>query len=168
MKKIDKVRLHEIVKGAIMDFVNESGKTKRGRYMMGRLLKRAEDSGKDDLADELRGRVDMNDDPVRFGYMNQKHGHGPNVIKANYNSYKKSDMDDLVSQFRKFSEDKRYRYDTYVLKVPLEDVIKDFEREVLGFECTPDMIRAIYDSMTVSDDYDDTDYDEVEMDSWYQ
>ena len=56
MKKINEVRLHEIVKGAIMDFVNESGKTKRGRYMMGRLLKRAEDSGKDDLADELRGR----------------------------------------------------------------------------------------------------------------
>lgn len=76
-------------------------------------------------------------------------------IKFNYDAKRMADMDDLGKEFIDFIE----KHDGGVLlqtivdyesgnqtgkkESPLEELIPYFEEEVLGYECTPDMVEAI-------------------------
>lgn len=82
-------------------------------------------------------------------------GNAYRQTQFHYDAYKMNDMDNLCSKFIKFIE----KYDggvllqtvvdyesgnqTGELSSPLDELIAEFEDNVLGYECTPEMREAI-------------------------
>lgn len=147
--RITENRLRDIIRESVSSILNEVGDSNRGKFMLGRILARAQERGDLDTVKAVNDRVSTKDvgikfnyrDPVHFGYMNQSHGINPNAIRSNYNGYKDLDMDKIRTEFNRFSD--RYRNVYGGLKVPLEDIIHDFGQQVLGYECTPDIVDAL-------------------------
>ena len=55
---------------------------------------------------------------------------------------------------------RRWLNGTRALKVPIEDIIQDFEDEVLGYECPSDVIERLVTSSPDYEDYDEDGFDE--------
>ena len=109
--------LHRVIKESVKRILRESGDSDRGKYMMGRALR--------------------------------------HQVKWNYDVYKMQDMEKLGRNFINFIE--KYQGGSLLQTVvdyetgnqtgkkesPLKELIPQFEEEVLGYDCTPDMIDAI-------------------------
>lgn len=160
--KLTRAGLREVIKESVGAILSESGDTKRGQYMLGRLLGRAHSRGDSEMAGRIKEKMSGDfdrDDPAWWGYKNQTST--PDAIQWNYKMYRDSDMDKLVSDFQRFSEQDKYRYNgTRALKVPIEDIIQDFEDEVLGHECPSDVIERLVTSSPGYEDYDEDGFDE--------
>ena len=168
---LDPEEAEQIFDAALNDYtngnmMNEIADTKRGQFMLGRAMGRAHERGDWDTMKDIHDRVDTKDlgvkfndkSPVHFGYMNQTRKIKPSTVDANYKTYKRQDMDKLKSAFRQFSD--KYKNSYGNLKVPLEDVIRDFGQQVLGYECTPDIIDALTPKPSTVEFEDPYDYDE--------
>lgn len=168
---LDPEEAEQIFDAALNDYtngnmMNEIADTKRGQFMLGRAMGRAHERGDWDTMKDIHDRVDTKDlgvkfndkSPVHFGYMNQTRKIKPSTVDANYKAYKRQDMDKLKSAFRQFSDKYKNCYGN--LKVPLEDVIRDFGQQVLGYECTPDIIDALTPKPSPVEFEDPYDYDE--------
>ena len=159
--------INRIVNESVKRAINEIGDTKRGQYMLGRTLRRASDrddwNTKHDIWDRMRD--DANDISLK-GYEEQgkldnvkddyfKRNQQRRNMQTDYRVYKMEDMDNLGRKFIDFIE----HYDGGVLmqtivdyesgnqtgkkESPLKEIIPYFEEEVLGYDCTPEMIDAI-------------------------
>lgn len=180
MIRLTENKLKQIIRESVKSVLNEVGDSKRGRFMLGRVLARAQERGDLDTIKNVNDRVDTKDigvkfnhkDPLHVGYMNQSHGIKPSTIKANYDAYKEADLDELKDEFNQFSDEYRNVYGDF--DVPLEDIIHDFEEQVLGYKCTPEMIDVLtpkpfphewwespqeYDDSFGWDNYDNDDID---------
>lgn len=158
--------LHRIVKNAVKKVLRESGESKRGSYMMGRSAQRGlTRSGdvsnfinmRDNASDKGAFEHGM-DDQTRYGInrkdpsrnISQDFDNRRN-LKRNYDVYKMEDMDNLGRKFIDFVEKEGletvYDYEsgnqTGRKESPLKELIPYFEEEVLGYDCTPEMVDAI-------------------------
>lgn len=167
--------LRRMIAESVRRVLNESGNTKRGQYMLGRLKNRQSNGGgkffrgtnyndAGDYAYETNGNSYSND--YQKGYDDEeklnavKHDRSLQSsprrnIQFNYDVYKMEDMEALGRKFIDFIE----KHDGGVLmqtvvdyesgnqtgkkESPLKELIPYFEEEVLGYDCTPDMIDAI-------------------------
>ena len=160
--------LHRVIKESVNRILNEIGDTRRGQYMLGRLRNRQSfrginynDAG--DYAYEAN-RNSYGKDYQEGFHDEEKYRRNADStwdigkygkIKFNYDAKQMADMDDLGKKFIGFIE----KHDGGVLlqtivdyesgnqtgkkESPLKELIPYFEEEVLGYECTPDMIKAI-------------------------
>lgn len=172
MKQTIKLReseLKRVIAESVKRVLKESGDTKRGSYLMGRagkrnlirgdisnfIDKRDKASNKDafnqGMEDQTAYGINLKD-PSRDSTWDMRNNRR---LKFNYNTYKTEDMDELGRKFIDFIE----KYDGGVLmdtvvdyesgnqtgkkESPLKEIIPYFEEEVLGYDCTPDMIDAI-------------------------
>lgn len=164
--------LHRVVKESVNTILNEIGDTTRGQYMLGRLRNRQLNGGgkfsrginyndAGDYAynannggysrDYLQGYDDetkykRNDDST---WDRDKYSH----IKFNYNAKELYDMDSIGRKFIQFIEsdgsllqkivDYESGNENGTPSSPLNELIPEFENEVIGYECTPKMKNAI-------------------------
>ena len=157
MKQTIKLReseLKRIIAESVKRVLKESGDTKRGSYLMGRAAQRDLGRGymsnfndKDDKA--------SNKDAFNQGMKDQWDMLDNRRLKFNYDTYKMEDMDELGRKFIDFIEkyhggvlmqtvvDYESGNQTGKKESPLKEIIPYFEEEVLGYDCTPDMIDAI-------------------------
>lgn len=172
MKQTIKLReseLKRMIAESVKRVLKESGNTKRGSYLMGRagrrnlvrgdisnfIDKRDKASNKDafnqGMEDQTAYGIDLKD-PSRDSTWDLQNNRR---LKFNYDTYKMEDMDELGRKFIDFIE----KYDGGALmntvvdyesgnqtgkkESPLKEIIPYFEEEVLGYDCTPDMIDAI-------------------------
>ena len=147
--------------------INESGDTERGQYMIGRLHRRnAQRSTTDDYYrrrniskeyDNLFKHNKGNWEAYDKGYDDEgidlptlKRG----ALRANYGTYKMKDMDKIGKKFISYIEKSDAILQLIVdymsgnqngekYSSPLVEVIPMFEDDVLGYECTRDMKKAI-------------------------
>ena len=168
MKRVIRLKesdLHRIITESVKRTLNEIGDTKRGQYMLGRLRNRQSEGGgkifrgvssyndAEDYAYKANG--DSYSDEYLKGFDDQRDGKNPHQVKWNYDVYKMEDMDNLGRNFIDFIEksnggalmqtvvDYETGNQTGQKESPLKELIPQFEEEVLGYECTPDMIDAI-------------------------
>jgi hypothetical protein len=163
MLRKDKALLESLTKKYgkrnVLNTLNEYGNTERGQYMLGRLHRRNVE--KEDMfrgADDAAFRHNKgNWEIFNKGYEDE----GIDIptlrnrtIRFNHDVYKMNDMDKLGKKFISFIES-----DESILQLivdyksgnqngkknssPLPEIIPYFEDEVLGYECTPDMKKAI-------------------------
>ena len=163
--------LHNIVKESVKRVINEVGDTKRGQFMLGRLSNKKNKGDEFDRrishnvyktatpnggipSDEFqRGEAYQDTIDNASNLFNQSKAR--RQMQFQYDSYKMDDMDNLGSKFINFIE----KYDGGVLlqtvvdyesgnqtgehSSPLPELISEFEDNVLGYECTPEMREAI-------------------------
>ena len=165
--KLTESELHKVISESVKNILTEIGDTRRGQYMLGRTLGRAHQRGNWDTMKDVHDRIGplkQDHNPAHWGYLNQMYGDDANRVKWNYKTFKDQDMKKLASDFADFVDNENY-IDYYGnFKVPYEDAIHDFEQQVLGYKCTPDMIDALMPkaqetdySYNDGDDYDDYD-----------
>lgn len=159
--------LRLMIAESVRRVLKESGDSKRGSYMMGRSAKRGIIRG-----DNYSNLIDMRDkasDKEAFEKgMDDQGMYGKNYrdpsdidvlrdadnwrkMKKEYDLYKMEDMDALGRKFIDFIEnngletviDYESGNQTGKKESPLKELIPYFEDEVLGYDCTPDMIDAI-------------------------
>lgn len=172
MKKIKLTEnaLRKIVKESVKKVLKEAGESRRGQYQLGRLSKRQEK--RNDPSSALRtseyaykANGNKRSDDYRNGYKDEAvYGRNPDStwdsgsymnIKRNYDWRKLDDMNNLGEKFIDFIEqynggvllqkivDYESGNETGTPQSPLKEIIPYFEDEVLGYECTPDMVKAI-------------------------
>ena len=152
--RLKESELKKIIDESVRRVLKESGDTKRGSYLMGRAaqrdLRRGYMSNFNDKDDKA-----SNKDAFNQGMEDQWDMLDNRRLKSNYDTYKMEDMDELGRKFIDFIEkyDGGALMDTVVdyesgnqtgkKESPLKEIIPYFEEEVLGYDCTPDMIDAI-------------------------
>lgn len=152
--RLKETELKKIIDESVRRVLKESGDTKRGSYLMGRAgqrdLKRGYMSNFIDKDDKASHK-----DAFNQGMKDQWDMRDISRLKSNYDTYKMEDMDELGRKFIDFIEN--YRGGVLMQTVvdyesgnqtgkkesPLKEIIPYFEEEVLGYDCTPDMIDAI-------------------------
>lgn len=167
--KLSESELKRVIAESVKRVLKESGNTKRGSYLMGRAGKRNLIRG--DISNFIDKRDKASNKDAFNQGMEDQTAYGINLkdpsrdrtwdmqnnsrLKFNYNTYKMEDMDELGRKFIDFIE----KYDGGALmqtvvdyesgnqtgkkESPLKEIIPYFEEEVLGYDCTPDMIDAI-------------------------
>jgi hypothetical protein len=163
MLRKDKALLESLTrkygKRNVLNTLNEYGNTERGQYMLGRLHRRnveKEDMfrGADDAAfRHNKGNWETfdkgyEDEGIDIPTLKNK------TIRFNHDVYKMKDMDKLSKKFINYIE-KSDAILQYIVECmiynqkgekncsPLPEIIPMFEEDVLGYECTPDMKKAI-------------------------
>lgn len=158
--RITESRLRNMIRESVVGLLNEIGDTRRGQWMLGRLAARQANRGDFTTASDKAYYTNGNnysneynsgwDDEMEFMKNNNRF-----QIQNTYDALKMADMDDLGNKFIDFIE----KYDGGVLmqtvvdyetgnqtgkkESPLKELIPYFEEEVLGYKCSPDMIKAI-------------------------
>lgn len=147
--------------------INESGDTHRGQYMLGRLANRQSERGERSTAHDKAYTMAGNnysDDYIQGFDDEAKYRRNAdstwsrdnyNRIKFNYDTKEMQDMDELGKKFINFIEkyeggmllqtivDYESGNETGEPQSPLGEIIPYFEEEVLGYECSPKMKKAI-------------------------
>ncbi len=167
--RLTESELRNMISESVKRVLKESGNTKRGSYMMGRAGKRNLIRGdvsnftdkRDKASDKDAFNQGMEDqtayginlkDPSRDMTWDMRNN---NRLKFNYDTHKTEDMDELGRKFIDFIE--KYKGGVLMQTVvdyesgnqtgkkesPLKELIPYFEEEVLGYDCTSDMIDAI-------------------------
>ena len=167
--KLSESELKRVIVESVKRVLKESGNTKRGSYLMGRAGKRNLVRG--DISNFIDKRDKASNKDAFNQGMEDQTAYGINLkdpsrdstwdmqnnrrLKFNYDTYKMEDMDELGRKFIDFIEkyDGGALMDTVVdyesgnqtgkKESPLKEIIPYFEEEVLGYDCTPDMIDAI-------------------------
>ena len=165
--RINERQLKQIVAESVKKVLKETGETKRGNYMLGRALRRASERGDYHTTHDIWDRQnDKYNDAWTKGYEDQEKldavNHDRSLqssprrnVKFNYDVYKMEDMEELGKKFINFIEkhnggsliqtivDYESGNQTGKKESPLKELIPYFEEEVLGYDCTDEMIDAI-------------------------
>ena len=152
--RLTEQQLHRVIKESVNKILNEIGDTNRGQYMLGRVASRASNRGDYYTMHDAIDKRTKYSDAFDNGWDDEKQTDSFGK-KFNYDAYKMKDMDELGRKFIDFIE--KYKGGFLLQKIvdyesgnqtgkkesPLKEIIPYFEEEVLGYDCTPDMIDAI-------------------------
>lgn len=157
--RLTESQLSKMISESVKKILNEIGDTNRGQYMLGRLHRKHNTdanylSGVDSRARKYNnGNWDVFDQ----GY-NDEGISNPldksNAIRKNYGVYKMEHMDKVGRKFIEFIEKNDLALQLIVdymsgnqngtkYSSPLPELIPQFEEEVLGYECSNEMKKAI-------------------------
>ena len=157
--RLTESQLREMISESVKKMLNEIGDTNRGQYMLGRLHRRHNTdadylSGVDSQARKFnKGNWEVFDQ----GYNDEGISNAldkSNTIRRNYGVYKMNDMDKVGRKFIEFIEKNDLALQLIVdymsgnqngtkYSSPLPELIPQFEDEVLGYECSNEMKKAI-------------------------
>ena len=152
-------KLKKVISESVRKVLNEIGDTNRGQYMLGRLHRKHNTdanylSGVDSQARKYnKGNWDVFDQ----GYNDEGISNSldrSNAIRRNYGTYKMEDMDKVGRKFIEFIESNDSSLQLIVdymsgnqngkkYSSPLPELIPQFEEDVLGYECSNEMKKAI-------------------------
>ena len=165
--RLTESKLKQIVAESVKKVLNEIGNTHRGQYMLGRLTNRQSERGERPTAHDKAYTMAGNDysDDYKQGFDDESkyrrnadstwNRDNYNKIKFNYDVKKMQDMDELGDKFINFIEnykggmlmqtivDYESGNETGKPQSPLGEIVPYFEDKVLGYECTPEMKKAI-------------------------
>lgn len=157
--RLTESQLKRVISESVKKILNEIGDTNRGQYMLGRLHRRHNTdadylSGVDSQARKFnKGNWEVFDQ----GYNDEGISNAldkSNTIRRNYGVYKMNDMDKVGRKFIEFIEKNDLALQLIVdymsgnqngtkYSSPLPELIPQFEDEVLGYECSNEMKKAI-------------------------
>lgn len=157
--RLTESQLKRVISESIKKMLNEIGDTNRGQYMLGRLHRRHNTdadllSGVDSQARKFnKGNWEVFDQ----GYNDEGISNAldkSNTIRRNYGVYKMNDMDKVGRKFIEFIEKNDLALQLIVdymsgnqngtkYSSPLPELIPQFEDDVLGYECSNEMKKAI-------------------------